>query len=77
MFVNFACLEQEAVAATQMSGNIDNPEGGLDGIVQVIVCGDQIGWRVNSRRLLLHVTDQSFHFAGDGKVNESALFQIC
>ena len=42
--------------------------GGFDGIMQAVVCGDHIGWRKHSRRLLLFSTDSSFHYAGDGKV---------
>lgn len=51
-----------------MSGNLDSPEGGFDAIVQAIVCGNEIGWRDEARRLLLFSTDAGFHFAGDGKV---------
>ena len=36
--------------------------------MQSVVCGDHIGWRKHSRRLLLFSTDSSFHYAGDGKV---------
>ncbi|XP_067109967.1 integrin beta-1-like isoform X2 [Osmerus mordax] len=55
------------VSEQQISGNLDSPEGGFDAIMQVAVCGDQIGWR-NVTRLLVFSTDAGFHFAGDGKL---------
>lgn len=57
-----------------MSGNLDAPEGGFDAIVQAIVCKDEIGWRNESRRLILFSTDAGFHYAGDGKVCDMQLF---
>ncbi|XP_042563204.1 integrin beta-1-like, partial [Clupea harengus] len=55
------------VSQQQISGNLDSTEGGFDAIMQVAVCGDQIGWR-NVIRLLVFSTDAGFHFAGDGKL---------
>ncbi|XP_056375441.1 integrin beta-1 isoform X2 [Hyla sarda] len=55
------------VGKQQISGNLDSPEGGFDAIMQVAVCGEQIGWR-NVTRLLVFSTDAGFHFAGDGKL---------
>lgn len=51
-----------------VTGNVDNLEGGLDGVVQAIVCADQVGWDHQSRKLMLVATDGLLHFAGDGKV---------
>ena len=31
---------------------------------------NQIGWREQSRKMLLFSTDAGFHFAGDGKVSK-------
>ncbi|KAJ3611703.1 hypothetical protein NHX12_021717 [Muraenolepis orangiensis] len=56
------------VGKQQISGNLDSPEGGFDAIMQVAVCGDQIGWRSDVTRLLVFSTDAGFHFAGDGKL---------
>lgn len=53
-----------------MTGNVDNLEGGLDGIVQAIVCDRQVGWAHQARKLMLIATDGLLHFAGEGKVNE-------
>ncbi|KAG8191111.1 hypothetical protein JTE90_010035 [Oedothorax gibbosus] len=56
------------VEKAPVSGNIDAPEGGFDALMQVIVCKEEIGWRNKSRKLLVLSTDNSFHFAGDGKL---------
>ncbi|CAL8095272.1 unnamed protein product [Orchesella dallaii] len=51
-----------------LSGSSDLPEGGLDALMQVIVCEEQIGWSQQARRLVIFATDAPFHFAGDGKL---------
>lgn len=56
------------VRATKHSGNIDAPEGGFDALMQVMVCDDTIGWRNNSRHLVVFSTDSYYHVAGDGKL---------
>ena len=61
-------LFQQRVKDAPISGNIDNPEGGFDGLVQVMVCDDVIGWRKEARRVIIFTTDQSFHIALDGKL---------
>ncbi|XP_068101317.1 integrin beta-2 isoform X2 [Hyperolius riggenbachi] len=58
---------KEHVGNQYISGNLDSPEGGLDAMMQVAVCGDKIGWR-NNTRLLVYATDDGFHIAGDGKL---------
>ena len=55
--------------AQTVSGNLDDPEGGLDALIQVIMCTDVIGWRALSRKLVLFITDDGFHYANDGKVS--------
>ena len=40
----------------------------LDHDLQVMVCGDRIGWRRDARRVVIFTTDQSFHTALDGKL---------
>ena len=57
------------VQAQTVSGNIDAPEGGFDGLLQAIVCTRLIGWRALSRKLLLYISDERFHIANDGKVH--------
>lgn len=51
-----------------ISGNLDSPEGGFDAIMQAITCKTDIGWRDQSRKMLLFSTDAGFHYAGDGKL---------
>lgn len=56
----------KAVNRTRISGNLDGPEGGLEAMMQVIVCDKQIGWREDSRKLIVYSSDAAFHTAGDG-----------
>ncbi|KAM4558258.1 integrin beta-2 [Odontesthes bonariensis] len=51
-----------------ISGNLDSPEGSLDAMMQAAVCGDKLGWRNSSTRLIVLATDAGFHMAGDGKL---------
>uniref|UniRef100_A0AAQ4QRE0 Integrin beta n=1 Tax=Gasterosteus aculeatus aculeatus TaxID=481459 RepID=A0AAQ4QRE0_GASAC len=51
-----------------ISGNLDSPEGSLDAMMQAAICGDKIGWRNSSTRLIVLTTDAGFHMAGDGKL---------
>ncbi|KAK9980023.1 hypothetical protein ABG768_013423 [Culter alburnus] len=60
------------VSRQKISGNLDQPEGGFDAIMQVAVCTNQIGWR-NVTRLLVFSTGTGFHFAGDGKLGDIVL----
>ncbi|XP_018426536.1 PREDICTED: integrin beta-2-like, partial [Nanorana parkeri] len=60
-------LFRQQVGMQFISGNLDPPEGGLDAMMQVAVCGEKIGWR-NVTRLLVYATDDGFHIAGDGKL---------
>lgn len=56
------------VRKANVSGNLDSPEGGLDGLLQAIVCQTEIGWRPKGRHLIVLSTDAGFHLAGDGKL---------
>lgn len=58
----------EEVRKAPISGNLDAPEGGFDAIMQAIVCKEEIGWRNKSRKLLVYSSDNSYHYAGDGKL---------
>ncbi|KAK3108829.1 hypothetical protein FSP39_016685 [Pinctada imbricata] len=59
---------RDQVNKAQVSGNLDAPEGGFDAIMQAVSCDGEIGWRNQSRRMLLFSTDAGFHYAGDGKL---------
>lgn len=43
------------------------PTGGFDALAQVMVCTDQIGWRKDSRKIIIYISDALFRIAGDGK----------
>jgi len=71
--MNFTKDENEfsnGVRAQKISGNLDTPEGGFDGLMQLAVCEKKIGWRpkISSRRIVIFVTDAAPHSAGDGKL---------
>ncbi|XP_031355220.1 integrin beta-nu-like [Photinus pyralis] len=54
------------VNASKTTSNLDNLEGGMDALLQIIYCEDYIKWRKNSRKLIVIATTASMHFAGDG-----------
>nr|QGA72430.1 integrin beta 2 [Eriocheir sinensis] len=56
------------VQNASISGNLDTPEGGLDALMQAMVCKEEIGWRDRARRILVFSTDDKFHVAGDGRL---------
>lgn len=49
-----------------ISTNADNPEGTLEGMLQSAICNNIVGWREKSRKILLIMTDDVIHSAGDG-----------
>ncbi|KAL9924309.1 integrin betanu subunit isoform 2-T2 [Glossina fuscipes fuscipes] len=55
-----------SVEASKVTGNLDNLEGGLDALMQVLVCSEEIGWKDQARKVIILVTDGFMHFAGDG-----------
>ncbi|KAH8257650.1 hypothetical protein KR038_003267, partial [Drosophila bunnanda] len=55
-----------AVANSKITANLDNLEGGLDALMQVIVCPKEIGWKEQARKVVVLVTDGFMHLAGDG-----------
>ncbi|KAL9966542.1 hypothetical protein ACROYT_G024630 [Oculina patagonica] len=64
---NYAEFES-AIRQVNISGNVDNPEGTMDALMQIAVCGSEIGWvdKQSARRLVIVITDANYHFAGDG-----------
>jgi hypothetical protein len=69
---NFSQLEgdqlTEVLENISIHLNVDGLEGGMDGLVQVLTCSEQVGWREESLRMLLYMSNAAFHLAGDGKV---------
>lgn len=41
-------------------------EGGLDALMQILVCRDEIGWSEKTRKIIVFASDGLIHFAGDG-----------
>ncbi|CAH2104938.1 unnamed protein product [Euphydryas editha] len=60
-------LFKNIVSETSFGSNYDPQEGTLDALAQVITCKNEIGWRNESRKIIIVLTDQSYHVAGDGK----------
>ncbi|XP_069030470.1 integrin beta-6 isoform X2 [Embiotoca jacksoni] len=58
----------EIIAMQRVSANVDVPECGFDAVMQAAVCGDKIGWRNDSMRLLVFVSDADSHFGMDSKM---------
>uniref|UniRef100_A0AAG5DE36 Integrin beta n=1 Tax=Anopheles atroparvus TaxID=41427 RepID=A0AAG5DE36_ANOAO len=54
------------VKASNVTGNVDNLEAGLDALMQVLVCDQKIGWGSNTRKIVVVATDGWMHMAGDG-----------
>ncbi|KAK2584328.1 hypothetical protein KPH14_006719 [Odynerus spinipes] len=53
---------------SDVTGNVDNLEGGLDGVIQATVCENVVGWEHHARKMMLVATDGFLHFAGEGKL---------
>ena len=62
--VRDASLFTERVSRAPISGNIDNPEGGLDALMQVMVCGEKFACREGARRVIIYTSDQVSHIQG-------------
>lgn len=40
--------------------------GGLDAVMQILVCRNEIGWNEKTRKIIVFASDGLIHFAGDG-----------
>lgn len=49
-------------------GNNEDPEAGLDALLQAMLCKDTIGWRSSARKIIVLCTDAVYHSAGDAKM---------
>lgn len=56
------------VKTSEITANLDNAEGGLDALMQIMVCGERIGWEERTRKIIVFATDSTMHFAGEGKL---------
>ena len=57
-----------AIQALVIEISSDDPEGILDAMMQAVVCTDIVGWREEARKVLLVMTDDVAHTAGDGRL---------
>ena len=65
-FTNSSDLFNSSVQETIVSTNVDDPEDPLGAMLQAVVCKGLVGWREKSRKILLIMTDDVLHTAGDG-----------
>ena len=59
-------LKEKIKKSELLVGNYDTPEAGMDGLMQVLLCNDEIGWRKLSTHIIVFITDAPSHIAGDG-----------
>ena len=65
---NSTDLFDQSVQDLLISTSSDDPEGTLDAMMQAVVCTDVVGWREEARKVLLVMTDDLMHTAGDGRL---------
>ncbi|KOB69184.1 Integrin beta5, partial [Operophtera brumata] len=58
----------EKVNSSSVTANLDNAEAQLDALMQVLTCGDKIGWSARSRKIVILSSDGLLHIAGDGRL---------
>lgn len=54
------------VNQSSVTGNVDNLEGGLEALMQVLVCDERVGWSEKSRKIVVFASDGKMHVAGFG-----------
>lgn len=54
------------ISSSKITANLDDLDGALDAIWQILVCDKEIGWSTNARKIILLATDSLLHMAGDG-----------
>ena len=65
---NSSDLFDQSVQNLIISTSSDVPEGTLDAMMQAVVCTEVVGWREEARKVLLVMTDDLMHTAGDGRL---------
>ena len=65
---NSSDLFSSSVQETIISTNVDDPEDPLGAMLQAVVCDDLIEWRETSIKILLVMTDDVLHTAGNGRL---------
>lgn len=51
-----------------ISTSSDDQEGTLDAMMQAVICTNVVGWREEARKVLMVMTDDLMHVAGDGRL---------
>jgi len=61
---------QDVLDRAITSASADVPEAILDGVMQVALCENEVGWRPRgeSRRIIVAISDDDYHYALDGKL---------
>ncbi|XP_059059310.1 integrin beta pat-3-like [Achroia grisella] len=70
---NNMSLFENALDEVPSGSNYDDPEAGLDALMQVMKCEKELGWRPAARRIIVLCTDNTYHSAGDGKMVGAAI----
>ncbi|XP_072391395.1 integrin beta-nu-like isoform X2 [Diabrotica undecimpunctata] len=56
----------DAVSSSRVTANVDDLDGALDALLQVLACNETINFSPLSRKIILLPTDSLLHSAGDG-----------
>lgn len=59
---------ENSIQNIELGANYDDQEAGLDALMQVMTCQDQLDWRKKAIKIIVLCTDSTYHSAGDGKV---------
>lgn len=59
---------KDVITENITGSNYDDPEAGLDALMQVMACDVKLRWRPDARRIIVLFTDSTYHSAGDGKM---------
>ncbi|KAK9885412.1 hypothetical protein WA026_010908 [Henosepilachna vigintioctopunctata] len=63
---DFELFAKEVQKKSTVSANLDDLEGGMEALMQIVVCGTRIGWADVSRKFIIVSTGSYMHLAGDG-----------
>ncbi|XP_045475897.1 integrin beta-nu-like [Harmonia axyridis] len=63
---NVELFAREVRKKSNTSANLDDLEGGMEALMQVLLCGRRVGWSDVSRKLVIVSTGSYMHLAGDG-----------
>ena len=67
-FTNSTEILSDTIQDLLPSTSADDPEGTLDAMMQAVVCTNVVRWREEARKVLLVLTDDTMHTAGDGRL---------